>query len=110
LFLVAGWLLDLRTIRDDFPISRPTPPRVGSPAPDFDLNDAQTGKAIRLSTFRGRPVWINFWATWCDACKAEMPQVQRMYSQYKAQGLAILGIDVQESAGAVNAYTRSGGF
>ena len=111
LFVLSGaWLLGSRTIHDQFPISPPALPRVGSPAPDFSLNDTQTGKAVTLSSLRGRPVWINFWATWCDACKLEMPQMQRVYSQYKAQGLAILGIDVQESAGAVNAYTRSGGF
>jgi peroxiredoxin len=110
LFLVAGWLLDLRTVRDDFLISRPTPPRVGSPAPNFQLKDVQTGNVVTLSSFRGRPVWINFWATWCDACKVEMPQMQRMYTRYKAQGLAILGIEVQETTGAVNAYTRSGAF
>ena len=108
----AAAMLESRAISSDPvpPVSGSMALHVGSLAPDFDLNDTQTGKAVRLSSFRGRPVWINFWATWCDDCKLEMPQMQRIYSRYKASGLALLGIDVQESAAAVNAYTRSGGF
>src|SRR5262249_4169544 len=48
--------------------SAPTPTHeltVGSLAPDFELPDVTTGRPVRLSSLRGRPVWVNFWATWC---------------------------------------------
>ena len=89
----AAAMLESRAISSDRdpPVSGSMSLHVGSLAPDFELNDTQTGKAVRLSSFRGRPVWINFWATWCDDCKLEMPQMQRIYSQRKASGPALLG-------------------
>jgi thiol-disulfide isomerase/thioredoxin len=83
---------------------------VGSPAPDFDLQDAQTGQAVRLSSFGGKPVWINFWATWCDACREEMPDIQQVYSEYKNRDLVILGVNIQEKADVVNSFVTSKGY
>ena len=63
------------------------PPR---PAPDFALTDL-AGKTVRLTDFRGRPVFINFWATWCTACWSELPELAKLHQRYGDQ-LVILGI------------------
>lgn len=54
-------------------------PEKGYLAPDFEATDIATGKKVKLSDLRGKPVYINFWATWCKWCKVEMPDIQRVY-------------------------------
>ena len=67
----------------------------GKPAPNFTLTDL-AGKKVSLSDFRGHPVMVNFWATWCGPCKLEMPWFETMYGKYKPQGLVILGLSQDE--------------
>ncbi len=83
----------------------PTGPRVGSFAPDFTLSDVQTGKPVQLSSLRGKPVWLNFWATWCPPCKAELPIMQEKYEKYRDRGLSIVGIDMREDPAQVKQFT-----
>ncbi|HUS13506.1 MAG TPA: redoxin domain-containing protein [Chloroflexia bacterium] len=84
--------------------------RVGATAPDFTLKQLNGGE-IKLSSYRGvKPVWINFWATWCPHCKVEMPQMQQLYTQYQAQGLEILGVDDQEPGVVVAPFFKNGGY
>ncbi len=85
-------------------------PKVGSPAPDFELIDLNTGQPLTLSSLKGKPVWINFWATWCPPCKEEMPIMERHYQEYKDKGLVILGVDVQEKESDVSPYIKAGGY
>ncbi len=70
-------------------------PRPGFVAPDFALPTLE-GDSIQLSDLRGRPVVINFWATWCPPCKAEMPAIVREYERYKDQGLIVLAVNQAE--------------
>ena len=66
------------------------------------------GRPIRLADLRGRPVWINFWATWCPPCQQETPTLQKLHERYRAQGLALLAISVQESSpDDVRRYVRT---
>ncbi len=65
------------------------------PAPTFTLVDL-SGKRVSLSQFRGHPVIVNFWATWCGPCKLEMPWFEEMNQKYKGQGLVILGLSQDE--------------
>ena len=67
----------------------------GKAAPNFTLVDL-SGKKVSLAQFKGHPVIVNFWATWCGPCKLEMPWFERMYGKYKPQGLVILGLSQDE--------------
>ncbi|RME44340.1 MAG: TlpA family protein disulfide reductase [Chloroflexi bacterium] len=69
---------------------------VGQPAPAFTLRDVE-GTEVTLKDFRGRPVLINFWATWCAPCRSEMPIIEEAYQQHQDEGLIVLAIDVQEN-------------
>jgi thiol-disulfide isomerase/thioredoxin len=63
------------------------------------------GNPIRLADLRGRPVWINFWATWCPPCQEETPILREMHEKYADDGLALVAISVQESTATdVQAY------
>ncbi len=69
----------------------------GKPAPAFSLRDLD-GKKVSLADYKGRPVLVNFWATWCAPCKLEMPWFEEFRKQYAGQGFEILGI-AEDDAG-----------
>ncbi len=70
-------------------------PEEGAMAPDFLLEELDGGE-LRLSDLRGKPLVINFWATWCAPCRKEMPQFVQAYDKYKQQGLEIVAVNLQE--------------
>jgi cytochrome c biogenesis protein CcmG/thiol:disulfide interchange protein DsbE len=65
------------------------------PAPDFILKDSK-GVPIKLSDYEGKVVLLNFWATWCGPCKAEIPWFVVFESKYKGMGFAVLGVSMDE--------------
>lgn len=71
---------------------------VGKPAPAFTLVTLE-GKKVSLADYKGRPVLVNFWATWCGPCKLEMPWFEGFRKQYAAQGFEILGINEDPDVG-----------
>jgi len=71
-------------------------PKVGEVAPDFATEDV-FGRPVRLSDYRGRPVWLMFWGSWCPPCRAEMPDIVAAYGQLQPRGLVMLGVSVRES-------------
>ncbi|MGH7205755.1 MAG: TlpA disulfide reductase family protein [Nitrospiraceae bacterium] len=73
--------------------SKYEPLTVGKVAPDFNLPDLNE-KEIRLSDFRGKVVFLNFWATWCKPCREEMPSMEILYKNFEKDGLVILAISI----------------
>jgi len=67
----------------------------GQPAPDFTLPDA-TGSKVRLSSYKGKVVLLNFWATWCHGCKIEIPWFMEFQNKYQNRGLAVVGVALDE--------------
>lgn len=74
------------------------------PATDFTLPDLE-GKAVKLSAFRGKVVLLNFWATWCGPCKAEIPGFVELQAQYK-NDLVIVGLSVDDPADKAKAFAQ----
>jgi thiol-disulfide isomerase/thioredoxin len=68
----------------------------GQTAPDFSLASLD-GKTLKLSDFRGKAVLLNFWATWCEPCKIEMPWFVELQKKYGPQGLQIVGVAMDDS-------------
>lgn len=69
----------------------------GAPAPEFELTNLD-GKQVKLSDFRGQAVLLNFWATWCSPCKIEMPWFVELQKQYGPQGLAVVGVAMDDAS------------
>lgn len=67
-------------------------------APAFSVR-ALDGKVVRLSDFRGRPVILDFWATWCGPCKASMPHLTTLQERYRERGLVVIGLSVDDGDG-----------
>lgn len=78
------------------PPDLPEPPK-GSVAPDFALKSVPDGKEVRLSSLRGKAVLVNFWATWCEPCKIEMPSLVDLQKKYGPQGLQIVGVAMDDA-------------
>lgn len=72
---------------------------MGKVAPPFTLVDLE-GKKVSLADYKGHPVVLNFWATYCGPCKLEMPWFQDLENKYKAQGLVVLGLDQDDGMAA----------
>ncbi|MEX0788182.1 MAG: TlpA disulfide reductase family protein [Anaerolineales bacterium] len=84
-------------------------PVVGAPAPDFML-ETPDGVRFSVEQARGQVVVLNFWATWCEPCRSEMPMLQARYERDRERGLLVLGVDFDEAAEAVRAFGRELGI
>ena len=84
-------------------------PEIGYPAPDFTLLDLE-GNQITLSEFRGKTVFINFWATWCPPCRAEMPEIEAVYQEYKDKDVEVIGVDIVETKDEVRQFVQQYGY
>ena len=82
---------------------------IGNTAPGFTLKDLD-GKTVNLSDYRGRPVLLNFWATWCGPCRGEMADLQVVYEAHKDQGFTVLAVDLEENANVVRSFMQSRGL
>lgn len=71
-------------------------PELNAVAPPFTL-PTLTGQSLRLADLRGRVVIVNFWATWCEPCKAEMPLLQSVYERYALRGVRLVAVNLGES-------------
>lgn len=82
------------------------PPRIGEPATDFQFQTPE-GEPASLSDSRGQPVLLNFWATWCNPCRIEMPYLQQIYDEWQGEGLVMLAINIDGEADEVTSFLES---
>lgn len=82
---------------------------VGAMAPDFELQTIE-GESYSLSALQGQVVMINFFATWCTPCRAEMPALQEAYRTLEPQGLVILAVNLDESDVAIRSFQEKLGL
>lgn len=78
-------------------------PLQGKPAPDLDLLDLD-GRPVRLADFRGRPLIVYFWASWCIPCRTEFPLLKNALAAHAADGLALVGVVYRDSAANAGAF------
>jgi peroxiredoxin len=76
---------------------------VGQVVPDFTLTDME-GRSVTLSQYRGKVVFLNFWATWCPPCREEMPAMERLHGVFEGQDFVMLAINVEQDLAPVRAY------
>lgn len=93
LLITGSWIvISSQTVKEDRTVPMEAP-RQGSMAPGFSLKTLD-GEVIQLEDFRGKPVILNFWASWCPPCRVEMPALQAVSDTYIDQGLVVLGVNV----------------
>ncbi len=80
--------------------------RIGAPAPDIAL-PMLSGEARTLRDLRGQVVILNFWATWCGPCRAEMPALAEIQAQYASRGVIVVGVNQREDTGSIRRYLDS---
>jgi len=78
-------------------------------AEDFTLKTLKGG-TVSLKDYRGRLIFLNFWATWCGPCRAEMPSMQRLWEEFKEEDFVILAIDIQEESKLVSSFMNERGL
>jgi thiol-disulfide isomerase/thioredoxin len=74
-------------------------------APNFELKDL-SGNTVRLDSFKGHPVLLDFWATWCGPCRMSIPMVQEFYARHKAEGLVVLGLNMDDEPSGVFGFVK----
>jgi peroxiredoxin len=83
------------------------PPVIGAPAPPFETTDLN-GRPVALADYRGKIVLLNFWATWCEPCKKEMPEIEAAYEKLNDQGFVVLAVNFGESPDPAATFTHHG--
>ena len=79
------------------------PPKQRLESIDFELQDL-SGATRRLSDYKGKVVFLNFWATWCGPCRFEMPSMEKLYRRFKDKGLEIVAVNLHEDRSSVQSF------
>lgn len=112
LAIVAGaWIIGGRQGFDQIGLSGINSsllPKVGDVAPDF-FTLLSDGDVVRLSDYRGQPVWLNFWGSWCPPCRSELPDMEAAYQELAPHGLVMLAVALDEPPSAAFDYAARNG-
>jgi len=87
----------------------PVAPEINAIAPPFELSTLD-GSRLNLLNLRGHPTIINFWATWCEPCRVEMPELQHLYEHYANRGLRLLAVNLGESPAPIRQWVDQFGL
>ena len=87
----------------------PQPWPKGQGTPTFEL-EALSGSPVSLASLRGRPLLLNFWASWCEPCRAEMPSLELLEARHASAGLKVLAINFRETDGTVKRFVEQTGL
>lgn len=79
---------------------------IGSPFPDFSEKDID-GKDLSVGKYKGKIVLVDFWATWCGPCVAELPNVLQTYEKYHSKGFEVIGISLDSDKGKLTSFVKA---
>jgi thiol-disulfide isomerase/thioredoxin len=88
------------------PVTALAIPQVGKAPPQFSLPSPDGKKTVSLDALKGRPVYVNFFASWCGPCNAEAPSIGKLRAQYAKRGLQVVGIDELDAPGQAAAFQK----
>ena len=103
--IVVSGLVMAGCSSDTFDLPPAEEVNAGNAAHDFQLPDLDE-KPVSLSDFQGKPILINFWASWCRPCRTEMPYIQQVYEEWSDKGLVVLAIKIGETPSEVKKFMR----
>jgi cytochrome c biogenesis protein CcmG/thiol:disulfide interchange protein DsbE len=103
---LAAWFMSLSMVLVALVLlSSPIAAGQGEQAPDFSLKDLE-GNNVTLADYKGKVVFLNFWATWCPPCRQEIPDFIKAYEKHKDNGLVILGVAVSDRENSVRSFVE----
>ena len=109
MLLLPSFIFSADLSPEDFTAIGLQPLKEGTKLVDFELKDL-SGKYVSLSDFKGKVVFLNFWATWCGPCRIEMPSMQEVYTLLKHRGFEIVAVNLQENRKTVQKFVDEMGL